>query len=197
MKLYKYLSNPEWIEKILETEEFYFSDWRKLNDPMEGFFRYFPDYHSREDIDKIVRMKELWKICCFSLTYKEVLMWSHYAKNHEGICVEIDIDDERNNAITFEPIEYIPRIGILKNKTPNIDSKQLLSRKIQNWKYEKEIRAFFDSTEEGTQKVGKITKVILGLQCDARIESISKNSSLRTAKAKMDFDNSEIKIVRS
>lgn len=27
------------------------------------------------------------RICCFSKVYKNILMWSHYAKSHEGICL--------------------------------------------------------------------------------------------------------------
>lgn len=50
------------------------------------------------------RWKKLLSISCFSETNKSILMWSHYAKNHEGFCVEynfseLDYNDYRNRFI--------------------------------------------------------------------------------------------------
>lgn len=34
-----------------------------------------------------IHMKNLPRVCCFSETEDNILMWSHYADNHQGICL--------------------------------------------------------------------------------------------------------------
>ncbi len=60
MKLYKFrgCDHPEWSKEILEDKFFHFSDWRKLNDPMEGFFRYYPENYSSDVIRQVVEGKD-------------------------------------------------------------------------------------------------------------------------------------------
>ncbi|OEC87342.1 MULTISPECIES: DUF2971 domain-containing protein [Methanobacterium] len=52
-------------------------------------------------------------ITCFSETNKSILMWSHYANDHQGFCVEYDFKElGRNNQITrfLFPVIYTNKI---------------------------------------------------------------------------------------
>jgi len=227
MKIYQFLSvkKPGRIKEILRTGKFHFSDWKDLNDPMEGFFRYFPEYHKPEDIEKLVTGKGLFKVACFSRFYTEPLMWSHYADGHKGICVEIDTEDDCDESVFFEPIKYVPLIKNIKDEdSSTLTPEMLLSRKIENWGYEEEIRAFCDNKEKNKQKVGKITKILLGVHADESMvrfrtkKSVTDNlpnnltvkftpeemkledfiakhaKSIPVVKTEMDFDTNKIEI---
>ena len=116
MKIYKYspCTEPDHLQAILEDRKFYFSDWRKLNDPMEGFFRYWVKDHTDEEIDLFVNEKDQLGLSCFSLTCNEILMWSNYTDNHKGVCIEVDIDTGRSLDVTLEVMKYQKRIPNLR-----------------------------------------------------------------------------------
>ena len=92
-KIYKFSSLNEFARDIIITEKFFFSDWEKMNDPMEGFFQYYKEDHTEQEIDTLYSDKNKYGISCFSKNYNEILMWSHYADNHNGICIEVEIDN--------------------------------------------------------------------------------------------------------
>lgn len=48
-----------------------------------------------------------FRIYCLSKTNKNILMWSHYAQNHEGICIGIKTHKiKENNYIKFKPTKW-------------------------------------------------------------------------------------------
>lgn len=59
MILYKYLSDlkPNRIIDIIKTENFYFAEWQKLNDPMEGYFSYYLNDFENNTIKQITSGK--------------------------------------------------------------------------------------------------------------------------------------------
>lgn len=196
MKIYKYMpyNYSQRIEEILSGGVFYFADWRKLNDPMEGYFHYYDSELSPEELGKIVQGKDAYGICCFSMNCDEILMWAHYASNHKGICIEIDADIERSPEVTLELITYQPKIPWVKQRNGKVrDAKDILSRKIQKWKYEQEIRAFCEGKARKL-KVGCITKVILGLRVDDNVKMIVNQhiDHLLIAEAQLNFETNKI-----
>ena len=196
MKIYKYIpcTKIEHLEAILSDDKFYFSDWRNLNDPMEGFFRFWEKDHTDEEINLFVNQKDELGISCFSLTCNEILMWSHYTNNHKGVCIEVDVDINRSQDITLEVIKYQKNIPNLRLTTgENMTPKEVLSTKIEPWCYEKEIRAF--CKEKNTRhKVGKITKIIRGIQTEHNTINLIKNlrNRIPVIEAKIDFDTNQI-----
>ena len=75
------------------------------------------------------------RIVCFSANHKNSLLWSHYARNHEGFAVEFSTEAE-----LFQ--RYLKRV-IYTNKRPNIRSKnydRILLSKSPAWRYESEWR---------------------------------------------------------
>lgn len=94
------------------------------------------------------------------------LMWSHYANEHRGICVEYEIEDEKelskviytDNPNNFDlytvmkyviPVSYFGENQDLKNdpKFLSVSLKPFL-RKAKEWSYEKEVRMIFSATDK-------------------------------------------------
>ncbi len=83
-------------------------------------------------------------ICCFSENDKALLMWSHYANKHKGICLTFDVNKDKElftkhpykvEYPQIYPIYYWPRdIGKVK------PFRYLIATKSEEWNYENEIR---------------------------------------------------------
>lgn len=216
--MYKYRSiNPHApdkdISRILSILQgkLYFADWRDCNDPMEGYFQFYGDTKNAPDLDRIIKDKEPLKICSLSKTASNILMWSHYANSHQGVCIEIDCGDfsyseendrylrngeETQNSLFIKQIKYERDIyGIFEGNYHDKIATDILSRKIDIWKYEEEFRAFYKSTQGIEISVGKITKVIAGVRISADImNQIKKNlpKNIDFVEAKIDFRKNKI-----
>ncbi|WP_399632669.1 DUF2971 domain-containing protein [Sporosarcina sp. SG10008] len=105
---------------------------------------------------------------CFSETNDNILMWSHYAQYHKGICIEYDfsnIDYTSRTLLTLSPVKYTNELFDMNNypnRTP-IDRIQLAAlSKFECWKYENEWRLISFLKEEQKFKLDKPTAVIFG-----------------------------------
>ncbi|MCP5534790.1 MAG: DUF2971 domain-containing protein [Akkermansiaceae bacterium] len=198
MKIYKYRSDEyEHLTDLLKSSEFHFSAWDKMNDPMEGYFRYYDHEHTKDRLLQIVNEKRKIKICCFSMVPDDMLLWSHYANNHKGVCIEVDLDLDESSGVTFEPIRYKDDIQFIKKPDRSMRAvKDILSFKLSPWTYEREIRAFTSSNQPKCLKVGKITRVILGFNATQATQDTIRNMNLdcKISKAEFDFDASEISV---
>ena len=196
MKIYKYRSDKDdYLKGLLKFSEFHFSAWDEMNDPMEGYFRYYDHEHEPEELLSAVNEKKKIKICCFSMVPDDMLLWSHYSNNHKGVCIEVDIDLDRSKDVTFEPIRYKDDIQFIKLPDGKIRSaKDILSSKLSPWSYEREIRAFTSNPDPICIKVGKITRVILGINATEETRKMIHDTieDYKISDAKFDFDTSKI-----
>lgn len=108
------------------------------------------------------------KVCSFSEINNSLLLWSHYADEHKGICIEYDIANEPSEIRAFLlPMIYsdsIYKVGLFEELTSlkKIGSTLI---KAKEWEYEKEWRlVFFRQSNEFTNKqsVSKPKAVYLG-----------------------------------
>ena len=115
-------------------------------------------------------------ISCFSRNRSNLLMWSHYADKHEGVCLEFDMKLllgglTENTATVFDVYynsEY-PQIriaDIIELDSIEYFKKKSLTKSL-DWEYEKEIRII--GTKPGLFKFDSksITKIIMGLESNA------------------------------
>ncbi len=187
MKLYKFrsLANKKEfneVKKIIKTGKFYFSDWDKMNDPMEGYFSCLETEEWEIIANKIAQEKNKYKICSFADSWKNILMWSHYADNHKGICIEVKVPEDKDK---IKEIIYVETITEIQELIGNDDiAKEILRRKIDLWEYEKEIRVFKKSKE--LHEVGEITAVYFGLKCEKykqELEELCKETKMKNGKS--------------
>ncbi len=145
-------------------------------------------------------IKTLW-ISCFSKTYKENLMWSHYANFHKGVCIGFNYNGLRKT-FGFSPSEVkykknFNKKDYCKNEMDALE--YLINTKSKIWKYEKEIRL---RTFEETSSIDcngivsihpdSVSEIILGCNCPINSDAI-KNRLL-----KLNYRNVElIKLTKS
>lgn len=104
----------------------------------------------------ILELEDLPRISCFSKRFDSILMWSHYASSHEGVCIEFDENRNIFKNVTYSKnreyfdIKYIVSkclASIFFNGDVDYNIKDVFKRvmkpffiKSKDWKYEQEIR---------------------------------------------------------
>jgi hypothetical protein len=122
-------------------------------------------------------------VFCLSETWRSPLMWSHYADEHRGICLEYDatqIDNPDLAAVNYRSPRSIKASDLIKWK---IQASSEAERRVYNtyffakapqWKYEREWRDISQFIGAASTRF-PITAVYFGLRCDpAVITSIVK-----------------------
>ena len=90
---------------------------------------------------------ERYRVYCMSAVNTSILMWSHYAENHTGICLEFDATKlPLSAAIKVEYCESYPSLT-LSNEGESLANLLPLAVKAAAWKYESEYRLL--SIEKG------------------------------------------------
>jgi hypothetical protein len=118
-------------------------------------------------------------ITCFSdqSNEPEILMWAHYAKNHDGVCLHFNREE-----LKFTPIhKIIDNVGISDptgpyqikytdeylNEDPStrdINAGSFLTTKFTPWNYEKESRYIAPKPGPYYFKASALTEVVFGLR---------------------------------
>ncbi len=96
-------------------------------------------------------------------------MWSHYAKNFNGVCIEIKADN------LMQKVKQVNYCGIENEDTdlsPEENVVNALSRKHPGWSYENEWRIIDKDNQYLNLEKGEITKVIIGYKVSASVRDI-------------------------
>lgn len=116
-------------------------------------------------------------VCCFSKTYANPLLWSHYGDQHQGLCIGYSID--RKPEPQLKEVVYggnrIIKTSTLFNAFINNNNEaeaeinhSVLLRKARGWKYEHEWRLI---GQQGIQESPLLLKEItFGLRCREAIK---------------------------
>lgn len=122
-------------------------------------------------------------VLALSKTNENILLWSHYAENHTGVAIKLNITKDLNFFTTPINIEYTDKYTPLNFLTEPLKSiEQTLSKKSIDWEYEKEFRIYKNTI--GLQKINPeaITDVFFGIKTSKddiqKIKSICNNKEL-------------------
>lgn len=106
-------------------------------------------------------------VLCFSECPTQILMWSHYADSHKGVCLEFDSDEipiRGWKKYAYHQVKYVDHrsIDVLKVGYTNA-LLQLLTCKSKDWAYERE-RRLISIKGKGFQstRMPAITAITLG-----------------------------------
>lgn len=159
-----------------------------------GYLRYlsseYGDYRTDADVENyLMRMlasdikseldNEMGNqgVLSLSATWKSGLMWSHYADEHRGICIEYDTRDQehpRLSAVDYRGPRAIKASDLFRWKVrENADAEERVFKtyfytKSKEWRYEQEWRDVGD--EYGLREVPfRITAIMFGLRCDVAV----------------------------
>lgn len=167
-KYYKYrsLENLKRFLEIVMNHKLWSSTYKELNDPMGGVFQYDPDFKGSNFIRMLQSQKQHTYICALSKTYENGLMWSFYANEHKGCCIEL----EPNTSVKdwhFLNVDYVLNIATINKDNATVEN--VLSKKSSQWKYEQEVRFIrtVDADDNSNRKRFlriKISRIFLGIR---------------------------------
>ena len=169
--LYKYRYIDINSLKLLLNGNLRLSDYNYFNDPADP-----PMKLNMQAFDYIKEHIKSIKICSLSKNKQSILMWSHYADEHKGICIAYDMSSLRNDNLKLsylllKKVKYINKITFASNDSLiskydnsenfsnnnhiiNISNKyitrfiDLFYLKYKDWKYEYEYRIIADTEEK-------------------------------------------------
>lgn len=169
--IYKYQrgTNRNWNCIAKGKPELWLSQAGEFNDPFDCAFLY--NHHSKEIYDRNTeynlavkegleqyeRDKESGKlqskvfVSCFSEKNNSMLMWSHYAEQHTGLCVGYRLYDliEKYNIFPVIYSNQMPQISDIRNAEESALYQSILT-KCEDWSYELEWRIIdIDESKEG------------------------------------------------
>jgi hypothetical protein len=123
-------------------------------------------------------------VCCVSASRADVLMWSHYADAHRGVCLEFDGNGKlmaHAQQISYSEVR-VP-INSYEDSQDQMTTKSLLTKSAQ-WKYEDEWRLIRYAKGPGKVKFRpeNLTGIIVGAQADRSVlEAVRAWNKQRTA----------------
>ena len=185
-RLYHFMHADHALQAI-ERRRLKTADLDKVNDPYESLT---VGFNSREEEESFFEfhtyLANMFCLVCFSETYRDPLLWGHYADRFKGICLGFDTehyDDPTKDHATkiayvkdrIDIIEFGLRFingGLMEDNTSK--THKILYIKSCNWEHEKEWRIWDERTEPdpvaglrfipfGNQI--KLREILIGLRC--------------------------------
>ena len=153
--LYRYrpLTNDQILVREIEAikeQYIWLSQYRALNDPMEGFYEASRRVQADQNYNQVTRdllnAKRNIGICSFSETKENELMWAHYASNYAGMCVAyrpqplIDGLPDDAHLVRLAYGSVPPGISNLEATDLQGAARKILSHKKSSWVHEREWR---------------------------------------------------------
>lgn len=160
--IYRYRCGNEYDKNSLLNDQVWLSNMKCVNDKFEGQleitysnmnmnFNFLEDL-LKEKVEKTIdKIISTFYIACFCESVQKDIMWSYYANNHKGFCIEYYFD-------SFEDAQFIFPVVYKESKKidiDNLDDRQMyksILTKYSDWLKEDEWRIilpFYDKQEKG------------------------------------------------
>lgn len=157
-----------------------------MNDPYDTLLLSWGNYHkenkqNRKHIDPYVKSMEHFRIRSFtkvdSSILSNVLMWSHYADEHKGMCVEYYFSEDfekttDSHICRFRNIIYRTPENTIALNDDAINTDLSLLTKLDSWKYENEVRliSYMPNQEEKYVSIqldsqSYVKNIYFGMRC--------------------------------
>ena len=123
-------------------------------------------------LDRFVEFYKGWLsyigICCFSKRKDNILLWSHYADAHKGVCLGFDYALMKKRFPQFDEVEYSDDPFYFDASNPEISVSKAALRKASDWKYEEEVRFFVERKKNTDFLPEALIEVNFGARCTPR-----------------------------
>lgn len=130
---------------------------------------------------KIAERTNQYGVFTLSELSSNILLWSHYADNHKGFCIEFlrsPNNNLGNNEITL-PVEYCIKFPFIKlGEVKRNNEKWImkaLTTKAKDWEYEKEWRLFYKKCNVLERLPAPISGIIFGSRMKVQHKKTIKN----------------------
>ena len=133
-------------------------------------------------------------VLALSKTNENILLWSHYAENHTGVAIKLNVAKDPEFFVTPKNIvytkQYVPLNYLRDSKKSILDT---LSTKSMDWQYEEEVRVY--KSNFGVYKINPvaITDVFFGIKTHANDIAKIKNTCTRNGLNHVKFYKAEKK----
>ena len=176
-RVYKFISAEHGISDLKERR-LKLSTIDNLNDPFDLYAIDTTNPQIAYAVTmSVAEFKRDTGLLCFSRNWDNLLLWSHYAASHTGLCLGFDIPDHSPEASIYMNVHYQPSLLKITERNVSVDlAKRSLSTKHESWSYEEEVRMFVGITEQ-PDRSGlfwiqfvpdlQLREVIIGAQCRA------------------------------
>lgn len=161
--LYKFCSfetrrQKKYVRRMITRRQLYFSDTSTFNDP----------YDCNIGLHLRGCLKRFGVLCLSTEGCDLILMFSHYANRHKGLCLQFEIDEDQTIGevapFNGRDVEYRDSIPFFND--PNQAHMTLLT-KYKKWEYEKEYRVLMSVNSQSDRiriyKPGQLRGAIFGL----------------------------------
>lgn len=143
MRLYQFL-DPEGALAALSQSRLRISRIDRLNDPFEFLSADLSDHERRRQLARTkARLAKNRGLLCFSRTWRNPVLWGHYARKHEGLCLGFDVSPRNAGHVS-----YVSSRLAWPDKVDEAFVRSLLFTKFAHWSYEDEYRMFVSLEEE-------------------------------------------------
>lgn len=135
--------------------------------------------------NEVVKVVENFKITCLSKTKKSILMWSHYADSHSGVCLKLDrkMDiDFFNSLLKVKYNRVYPTFNYIIDRKKEKEStiRHITGNKFSPWRYEQEFRILKNKNKTNFRNDGLLSfnenmlvEINFGINCpNCKIELI-------------------------
>lgn len=173
------------LDKIMKTQGVRWNDRKKQitkimsHADSEGAF-----LKSQETFEKTVYRAG---VCSFAGDPLSILMWSHYAANHEGVCLQFELARDPRTFAQALPVDYNDDYPIVNWVTGMNEINIPLLRKHTGWKYERERRIIIPESAGQFIKFGPaaLSGIIVG--CRASDPTVKQLRDLLTERSSRGF----------
>ena len=141
-------------------------------------------------------MTARYGLLCFSKHWHNPVLWSHYAEKHRGLCLGLEVDENR-----LQAVRYVIERPTLPIPPKLEDAQKLLFVKYRDWTYEEEWRGWIRLDERDKQTgfyfypfdgIVQLREVIAGPLCvvsEAKINGVLRDykDKISVIKARLAF----------
>ena len=153
--------------------------------------------------ERVMRVK--CRISCFSEVSDSILMWSYYAKGHDGICIEFDLSLlKKNTELTnkifrgMTKVHYSPVRADLQYSSSSTSDLNFLVTKANVCEHEHEWR-LISTTDAEYLPFDCISNVYIGINFDVKatkykrlLKAVDSHNSLAIRQCKLSLDRYQI-----
>lgn len=168
-RIYKYISFDDGIKYLVNDRSLKFTSPDNFNDPFDCNPVLFDLEIPQDDLKDFVygqpytrkvkrkllrgvnkmgtlnafkRKRKETRVCCFSESNNNNLMWSHYANYHKGLCIGFEFPIKYKNDFVLYAVNYLNTLEKVKFTEDTLRVIYYwITTKSPDWSYEKEIRA--------------------------------------------------------
>lgn len=128
------------IEQLVRTHAPHLS-WSEKREKINQMMARTPSQWHVESAQILEKNSTSLGISCFTDDPRNLLMWSHYARHHRGICLQFEVVRDINVFARAQAVEYTNDYPLFNIFTFTMDDlSRLMLSKFKDWEYERERR---------------------------------------------------------